>query len=174
MGDTLIAVVAIALSAVLMFVFPVLTMSDRVDTALNTDIQAMTSDLVNEIRNTGKLTNDVYSRYIERIGSTGNTYDVNLEFKILDENPGKKTIQVEKDKIGENLYYSVFTSQIEDTISKNGVYKLKEGDIVMVTVRNKNMTLAQYLKNFLYSSVGSDIYKIEASESGMVTATATR
>lgn len=174
MGDTLIAVVAIALSAVLMFVFPVLTMSDRVDTALNTDIQAMTSDLVNEIRNTGKLTNDVYSRYIERIGSTGNTYDVNLEFKILDENPGKKTIQVEKDKIGENLYYSVFTSQIEDTISKNRVYKLKEGDIVMVTVRNKNMTLAQYLKNFLYSSVGSDIYKIEASESGMVTATATR
>lgn len=174
MGDTLIAVVAIALSAVLMFVFPVLTMSDRVDTALNTDIQAMTSDLVNEIRNTGKLTNDVYSRYIERIGSTGNTYDVNLEFKILDENPGKKTIQVEKDKIGENLYYSVFTSQIEDTINNNRVYKLKEGDIVMVTVRNKNMTLAQYLKNFLYSSVGSDIYKIEASASGMVTATATR
>ena len=31
MGDTLITIIAIALAAVLMFVFPLITMSDRTD-----------------------------------------------------------------------------------------------------------------------------------------------
>ena len=171
MSDTFITVIAIMLTAVLMLVLPVMTMADRVDTVSKTDIETKTSDFVNEIRTTGKLTSEKYSKFIEEITSTGNTYDVEMEFKILDENPGKKTTQTAKDKIGENVYYSVYTSQIEDILNSNKNYNLKEGDLFSVNVKNTNQTLAQQLKNFFYTVVGNDTYTIAASHGGMVTAT---
>ena len=176
MSDTLITIIAIGLSAILMFVFPVITMADRVNTASQSDIETMTSEFINEIKTTGKLTRDRYSKFLENLTSTGNTYDVSLEFKILDENPGKKKLQEAKDKIGENVYYSVYTTQIEevlDEIEGLGVYYLKEGDIVSATVRNTNLTLAQQLKSFFYTVSGTDIYTIQASQSGLVTSTGT-
>ena len=171
MGDTFVTVIAIALVAVLMFIFPVITMADRVDTASQTDIDTLVSEFVNEIQTTGKLTSEKYSKFIENLTSTGNTYDISLEFKILDENPGKKATQADKDKIGENVYYSVFTSQIEEQLDSSNVYNLKEGDMVSVTVKNTNLTLAQQMKSFLYSTVGADVYTLQASHSGLVTAT---
>ena len=94
-----------------------------------------------------------------------------MEVKVKDENPGKKTTQTAKDKIGENVYYSVYTSQIEEKLNANQDYKLKEGDIVSVDVKNTNQTLSQQLKNFFYSVVGKDTYTIAASHAGIVTAT---
>lgn len=171
MSDTFITVIAIMLTAILMLVLPVMTMADRVDTVSKTDIETKTSDFVNEIRTTGKLTSENYNKFIEEITSTGNTYDVEMEFKILDENPGKKSTQTAKDKIGENVYYSVYTSQIEDILNSNKNYNLKEGDLFSVNVKNTNQTLAQQLKNFFYTVVGNDTYTIAASHGGMVTAT---
>lgn len=172
MSDTLITVIAIALAAILMFVFPLMTMSDRTDDVSQLAIETATTEFVDEIRTTGKITPDRYSKFIENIGSTGNTYNVEIEVRILDENPGKKATQVETTKIGENVYYSVYTSQIvDDYIDKDKTYKLKEGDIVSVSVKNTNQTLSQQLKNFFYTVVGKDTYTIAASHGGIVTAT---
>lgn len=172
MSDTLVTVIAIALAAILMFVFPLMTMSDRTDDVSQLAVETATTEFVDEIRTTGKITPDRYSKFIENIGSTGNTYNVEIEVRILDENPGKKTTQVESTKIGENVYYSVYTSQIvNDYIDNNKTYKLKEGDIVSVSVKNTNQTLSQQLKNFFYTVVGKDTYTIAASHGGIVTAT---
>ena len=172
MSDSLITVIAIMLTAVLLLVLPVMTMANRVDNISKTDVETMTSNFVNEIRTIGKLTSENYNKFIEELTSTGNTYDIEMEFKILDENPGKKSTQSAKDKIGENVYYSVYTSQIEDKLKSNsGVYKLKEGDIISVDVKNTNQTLSQQLKNFFYKVVGNDTYTIAASHGGIVTAT---
>ena len=172
MSDTLVTIVAIGLAAVLMFVFPLMTMSDRTDDVSKLTVETATTEFVDEIRTTGKITPDKYSKFIENIGSTGNTYDVEMEVKVKDENPGKKTTQTSSEKIGENVYYSVYTSQIEDKLKSNsGVYKLKEGDIVSVDVKNTNQTLSQQLKNFFYKVVGNDTYTIAASHGGIVTAT---
>lgn len=172
MSDTLITVIAIALAAILMFVFPLMTMSDRTDDVSQLTVETATTEFVDEIRTTGKITPDRYSKFIENIGSTGNTYNVEIEVRILDENPGKKATQVESTKIGENVYYSVYTSQIVDNYIDNDItYKLKEGDIVSVSVKNTNQTLSQQLKNFFYTVVGKDTYTIAASHGGIVTAT---
>ena len=171
MSDTLITVIAIALAAVLMFVFPLMTMSDRTDDVSQLAVETATTDFVDEVRTTGKITPDKYSKFIENIGSTGNTYNVEMQVQVLDENPGKKTTQSPKDKIGENVYYSVYTSQIEDILNSNKNYNLKEGDLFSVNVKNTNQTLAQQLKNFFYTVVGNDTYTIAASHGGMVTAT---
>lgn len=172
MGDTLITVVAIALAAILMFVFPLMTMSDRTDDVSRLAVQTATTDFVDDVRTTGKLTMDKYSKFVETISATGNTYDVEMEIQVLDENPGKKTTQAEASKIGENVYYTLYTSQILDLIEAKA-YKLKEGDMFSANVKNTNTTLSQQLKNFLYSVTGNDTYTIAAQHGGMVTASGT-
>ena len=174
MGDTLITVIAIALAAVLMFVFPLMTMSDRTDDVSQLAVETATTEFVDDIRTTGKLTMDKYSQFVENISATGNSYEVEMQLQVLDENPGKKTTQAESTKIGENVYYTMYTSQILDTINpSSGVTKtlaLKEGDIFSTSVKNTNTTMSQQLKNFFYSVTGNDTYTIAAEHGGIVTA----
>lgn len=177
MGDTLITVVAIGLAAVLMFVFPLMTMSDRTDDVSQLAVETATTDFVDDVRTSGKLSMDKYSKFVETISSTGNSYEVEMEINVLDENPGKKASQAELTKIGENVYYTMYTSQIMDQINpSSGTTKtlaLKEGDMFTASVKNTNTTLSQQLKNFFYSVTGNDTYTIAAEHGGIVTANGT-
>lgn len=170
MSDTLITVVAIVLAAVLIVVVPVMTMADRFDTVTQSNVEAITSSFVEEIRSTGKLTQEKYGKFLENLTATGYTYDVEMEFKIQDENPGKKTSQSTKDKIGENVSYSVYTAQIEKALEENSdhTYNLKQGDMVSVTVKNTDLTFAQQMKDFMYKVVGNDTYTIVTTQGGLV------
>lgn len=172
MSDTFITVIAILLAAVLIFVVPLIATSNKMDNIAQTDVQTITSNFVDEIRATGKLTKEKYYKFKEDLMATGNTYDINMEFKILDENPEKKAIQTDKDKIGENVYYAQYTTQIEGILeddSKSNTFTLKSGDLVAITVKNTNLTAAQQIKNFFYTVVGNDTYTIAGSKSGLVT-----
>lgn len=177
MGDTLITVVAIGLAAVLMFVFPLMTMSDRTDDVSQLAVETATTDFVDDVRTSGKLSMDKYSKFVENISSTGNSYDVEMEINVLDENPGKKASQAQTKKIGENVYYTMYTSQIMDQINpqsgKTQTLALKEGDMFTASVKNTNTTLSQQLKNFFYSVTGNDTYTIAAEHGGIVTANGT-
>lgn len=168
MSDTLITVVAIILVAGLIFVVPLMTMADRVDTTSQAEVEAIVTDFVEEIRTTGKITEEKYNKFLENLTATGYSFNVEMETKIFDENLGKKTSQTAHDKIGENVYYSEYTSQIEEELEKNGLKKLKTGDMVLVTVKNTNLTLAQQLKAFTYKIVGNDTATVVASKAGMV------
>ena len=170
MGDSLITVVVIVLAAVLMFVFPLLTVSENSDSTAQLSVQNATTEFVENIRSTGKLTLDAYDKYIQTINSTGNTFDVQIEIQVLDENPGVKTTQTDQTKIGENIYYTEYTSQVLDNITgNNNRMILKEGDIVTVKALNTNTTIAQTLRNFLYRTAGNNSSSIAASHSGIVT-----
>ena len=178
MGDTVITVIAIVLAAILMFVFPLMTMSDRTDDVSQLTVETATTEFVDDVRTTGKLSLDKYSKFVENISSTGNSYDVEMEWKVLDENPGKTTTQASSDVIGENVYYSMYTSQVLDKITdattgKSKTVALKEGDIFSASVKNTNTTMSQQLKNFLYSVTGNDTYTIAAEHAGIVTANGT-
>lgn len=170
MGDTVVTIIAIFLAAILMFVFPLMSISERTDDISQLKVQTATVEFIDNIRTTGKITQENYDSYVSTLATTGNTYDIELEVKVLDENPGKKTSQVDQTKIGENIYYSEYTSQIEDKIAKNGLMKLKEGDMVSASVKNTNTTISQMLKNFFYSVTGNETYKVTASHSGVVMA----
>ena len=170
MSDTLITIIAIALAAVLMFVFPLMTMSDRTDDVSQLTVETATTEFVDTVRSTGKITKANYDKFVESITSTGNTYNVEMEVQVKDENLAKKVSQVSADKIGENVYYSVYTSQIEDALNKDKAYYCKEGDIVSVSIKNTNQTMSQQLKNFFYTVTGNDSYTIAAKHAGVVTA----
>jgi len=170
MSDTFITIIAIGIAAILMFVFPLMTLADRNDDITSLTVQTATTEFVDEIRKTGKLTLDEYTSFNSALAATGNAYEVEIEFKILDENPAKKTSQSGNETvIGENVYYSVYTTQIEDRLATNNQYILKEGDIVSVSVKNRSHTLAQTLRNVYYRVSGNDTYTIAASSAGTVT-----
>ena len=174
MGDSLITIIAIFLAAILMFVFPLMSMSERTDDVSQLAVQTATTEYVDTIRKTGKMTLDNYDKYMETITATGNSFEVDMQVQVLDENPGVKTTQAEMTKIGENLYYNLYTSQIEEKLQSNGKITLKEGDLVSVTVRNTNQTISQLLKNFFYQLAGNDTYQIAAQHGGMVTVNGTK
>lgn len=173
MGDSLITIVAIFLAAVLMFVFPLMSMSERTDDVSQLAVQTATTEFVDKVRTTGKLTLEDYDKFVATLSSTGNSFDVDVEIQQLDENPGVKTTQAEMTKIGENLYYSFYTSQVEAMLQEKAKITLKEGDRISVTVKNTNQTISQILKNFFYQIAGNDTYQIAAQHSGIVTAKGT-
>ena len=111
MSDTLITIVAILLAAVLMFIFPLLSISERSDDISQLSVQTATSEFVDNSRSVGKITMEEYTKLLNTINATGNAYDVELEVKILDENVGKKSAWTQGTVIGENIYYSIYTSQ---------------------------------------------------------------
>lgn len=170
MGDSLITIIAIFLAAVLMFVFPLMSISERNDDIAQLGVQTATIEFVDNVSTLGKITEDNYNAYLQSLSATGNSYDVEMEVKVLDENPGKKTTWAVSDKIGENVYYSVYTSQIERTLDSSPTksYKLKEGDIVSVSVKNTNTTISQMLRNFFYTVSGSGTYQVYAQHAAMV------
>ena len=173
MGDSLITVVAIILAAVLMFIFPLMSISDRTDDISQLSVQTATNDFVNEVAQTGILEGSEYDAFLQTLAATGNSFDVEMELKVLDENPGKKVTQASADKIGENVYYSKYTSQLlgemyEDDGTSDKM-TLKEGDNFAVTVKNTNTTIAQTLRNFFYRVTGNDTANIAARHSAVVT-----
>ena len=155
MSDTVVTVIAIFLAAILMFIFPLMSTSDRTDDITTQAIDAATTDFVDEIRSTGQITQDSYDNFVQTISSTGNSYEVEMEVQVLDDNPGKKVTEAEYTKVGENYYYSAMY--------------LKQGDMVTVSVRNTNRTIGTILKDFIYRVTGNNSASITASHSGIVT-----
>lgn len=165
MGDSLITIVAIFLAAILMFVFPLSAISEMNDQETLAVVQSYTTDFVNKIRNEGKITQESYDAFIQQLYATGNSYDVQFEVQVSDENPGKKT---ENKYVGDTTYYSDFTTQVMNTLDASTTYYLKEGDHISVAVKNTNTTISQMIKNVLYSVTGDSSYVISAQASGAV------
>ena len=64
MGDSAVTIIAIFLAAILMFVFPLMTMADKSDDVSQLSIQNATTDFTNKIRTTGYLSQDDYDNFI--------------------------------------------------------------------------------------------------------------
>lgn len=167
MSDTLITVIAIFLAAIVMFVFPVMYIAKSNETISQSNVQALTNDFVNTARTTARITKEDYSAFIQKLNATGNKFEIEIEIQVLDENPKK----VNSTTIGENLYYSVYISDAE-ALGENGVYTLKEGDVIKVTVKNTNKTLFQIFMT-VFMGTNNDTSAMEATATGVCTGTTT-
>lgn len=173
MGDSAMAVVAILVAVVIMGVFPLMAMANEKDKTSAITVQTATTEFVNNIRTTGKITLNDYNNYVSRLGATGNSYDTEITVQVLDENPAKK--ETTTTQIGDNVYYTKYTTQILEDLENSPakVMQLKEGDIVSVSAQNTNSTIANQLRNFMYKVTGNSSSTITAEASGMVTTTGT-
>ncbi len=165
MSDTLMTVIGIGLAAIL-FLFPVMSMSERVDDTAELVVQAATTEFVDMTTTTGVLTLEEYDKFISTLASTGNSYDIEMQIYHIDENPGVKVTQADTTKVGENLYYNEYTTQIEKRLDKDGKIALKEGDMFLAIAKNTNKTIAEMLRGFFYRISGDDTYQIEGRHVG--------
>jgi len=168
MSDTLVTIIAIFLAATIMFIFPIMATANTQEEMIQTSVQKIVSDFANTVAQKGKITQSDYDDFMQKLGATGNTYDVSLEVQILDTNPGKKGTATSPDMIGENIYYSVYTTEITSKLKNEELYNLKKGDYFVVSVKNTNTTLATQFKNLVYKIVGKEISVIGASDSVLV------
>lgn len=174
-GNTTTTIIAIVVAGILIFIVPMATLTSRVDNVTQENVKLIVAETVTDIQNTGILTKAKYQDLENQLAATGNVYDVEIEIMHLDENPGKKTAQANYTKIGENVYYSDYTTQIlnqlgigNENSNSNGTITLKEGDRISITVKNQNNTTAQTLIGSLLGFSNDGEYAIFASSSGMI------
>jgi hypothetical protein len=172
MGNSLTTMIVIFLAAILLFIFPLMSLAEKNDNIAQLKIQTAVDEFLNDAISTGKITQDKYEDFRSKMVSTGNSFDVELEVKKLDENVSKKVTWNDGTVIGENMYISEYTYDIEKSLdSPKGVYNMKKGDILSVSVKNTNQTLSQTLRNVIYSITRTEAYQIGAQASGMVIST---
>lgn len=176
MSDTLMTVIAIFIAAIIMFIFPLMWTANSQEEISQTVVETQVANFVNTVATKGKLTKFDYEDFLYKLNSTGNSFDIEIEIQKLDDNPGKKAVISNKDKIGENIYYSVFTQTVLYN-SSMGIYGssnakkeflLNKGDYIIVNVKNSNITLATQIKNFFFRIVGKDTHTISASATALV------
>ena len=172
MSDSFITIMIILIAAVLIFMVPVIAVSHRHDVTATQSVQTAVTEFVDKARTNGNIKQADYDSLLEKLEATGNVYDLRVSIQYIDENPSKKTSSDIADsvKIGENVYYIEYTTQIEEAFKKtdDGVIKLEAGDYVKVDVQNKNQTLYQNLKKTLYNLTNGQAGSIEGIHVGLV------
>lgn len=173
MQNTATTVIALCAAAALLLVAPLVTLASRNDNVVQENVKLIVNEFVTDIQNTGVITTAKYQDFENKLAATGNTYNIDIEVQHLDENPGKKTTQANYTKIGENVYYSDYTTQVLNQLNigsstGSGKIILKEGDRIVVDVSNTNETQAQTIKGSLLGVSNAGQSVISASSTGMV------
>ena len=177
LSDIASTALGIAATGILLFVGPMVTLTNRAVNVTQENVQLIVDEFVTEVENTGKFTRSGYQNFVSKLNATGNTYDIEIEILHLDENPGKKTAQANYTKIGENVYYSEFETQIlpqvgikigNETPSTEDTMILKQGDIIKIVLRNTNPTTNQTLESSLLGFSNADEYEIKARGEAMI------
>ncbi len=169
MQSTTTNVIAICLTAALLFVAPLIALTERNDNVVQENVELIVNEFVTDVQSTGVISQAKYQSLENSLAATGNTYNIEIEVQHLDENPGKKTTQANYTKIGENVYYSDYTTQVLQQLQNDSKkICLKQGDRIVVDVKNTNNTQAQTLKGSLLSFTNAGQYTISASSTGMI------
>lgn len=179
MEDSVMDVIGIFIAAILMFIVPLFLVADRADDIAQLVAQTATNEFINEVVKSGQISSDTYQKFISELYSSGNTFEIDLSVDILDETPSKLVTDASPELVGNNSYYSLYTTQVEEKIglsagnttvnNRFGKLILKQGDQVSVTVKNSSRTLSQALKTVYYNVTGDDLHIIAAASSGTVT-----
>lgn len=172
MEETPSEIIGIFVGVALMFLVPFFLLADRNDDISQLVVSNATASFVDNIIKTGIIDSKNYIDYLNELNNSGNTYDVEIELKVLDKNYAQNYTNESNGELGENKYYSIYTSQIEEKLSNseggNQRIVLKEGDIISVVAKNNSLTLSQSLKNIYYTIAGDDLHIISATGNGII------
>lgn len=168
MSDTLMSIIGIFFAVILMFIFPTLEMANKNDEVTQTVVQVIVTDFVNKVANQGKITYFDYAELQQKLYATGNSYNIQIEVQILDDNPQRTQVSENSISSGEVRYYSLYTNAIEEKLNTNQEYKLKKDDHIVVTAKSTNITIGTQFKNMFYKLIGKDTYTIGASASAKI------
>lgn len=182
MYDVLEKVFAIILAVILMFFFPLLDSFERMDDLSYLSVYSATVKFVDSVRNTGRLTPDMYFEFKQILDATGNKYSVEILHRKVAYWPehddvllGSPTFDPTIDTYGYlELYDEFYTYQI---LALMNIVKIDSGEVVnnsnsseyieytnfdvgdyfYVSIKNISTTPATIIKRVLY---GSDVSEL--------------
>lgn len=129
MSDVFSKVTAILLSSVLMFIVPVIIMTEENNQAMQTFVYTEIVDLTDRVRNTGCLTSEMYLNFLNAINDTGTIYEVEIQHFY------------KKNEMEENANY---TAQVLNSLSEHGVYWFETGDVIKLKVKRQDGMLVGF------------------------------
>lgn len=182
-NSTTSTIIIVVLIGALVCIVPLMKLTSRLDNVTQEKVESIIEDSLIEVTNTGKLTRSWYQNLENRLAATGNTYNIEIEIHHIDENVGMKTAQANYTKIGENVYYVEYTTQVlnqigikaddSNDLSSNDTIMLKEGDIIYLSAKNASPTSAQTQQSSFLNTTNVDEHVISTSSSKMVTVNGT-
>lgn len=158
MKDALSMILAVILLVILIIILPLYNYFERQDDmSYNTALKTVTM-FVDEVAQNGYLDQNMYDKFIQRLGATGNSYEIQVEAqkRIITNDPDNTLNQDDPKYIEQyKLYYNkdIFndetgsTSTIisKDNSLKNGAFFFDVGDKFYVRIKNTNTTMASAL-----------------------------
>ena len=170
MKDTLSMIVAVIFLVILLVLLPLYNYFERQDDmSYNLTLKTVTM-FVDEVAQNGYIDQNMYDKFIQRLGTTGNSYDIQVEAKkkVLTVDPSNTNPDEGNETYVEQYksYYNkdIFndetgkTSNIidKDNRLKNDIFFLDVGDKFYVTVKNTNTTMASSLLNVIVGGASKE------------------
>ena len=168
MGDSLSIIFATIVAAIIMFLFPMLDTWERQDDLSYMAAYTAVVDTVDAVRNTGRLTEDMYNDLLYTLSATGNRFDVKLEHRqyvLAPTDPSNPASP--KEIVYLNHYTDEILSHLTD-VTKNNEYKeFNTYDYFYISVKNTNVTQSTVLKQNLYGT-RMETFKIGVPYGGQI------
>lgn len=186
MKDNLSIVIVMLVFVILMVIFPLYNHFERQDDMSYNLALKVTTNFVDEVINSGYISQEMYDNYIANLANTGNLYDIELEVhkKTYTKDPyaiangvniadapfiEQYYIDYNKDVFEENtgeITKDTSIGSVDKKSLKNGIYYLNEGDQIYVKLKNSSTTMAGAIFNLIVPT--SSIERIKINYGGIV------
>ena len=80
MQNTTTTVIAICLAATLLFVAPLVSLTERNDNVVQENVELLVNEFVTDVQNTGIISQAKYQSLENSLAATGNTYNVAIKY----------------------------------------------------------------------------------------------
>ena len=170
MGDSLSVIFATIVAAIIMFLFPMLDTWERQDDLSYMAAYTAVVDMVDAVRNTGRLTEDMYSDLVSAITTTGNRFKVQMEHREYVIVPKGVPNADGSYNDYEMVYITHYTDDILAYLTNpsSGEYtEFNKGDFFYVSIKNTNKTQATMMKQNLYGT-RMETFKIGVPYGGQI------
>lgn len=153
--NSLAKIVAIIITIIAVYIAPMLMLGQAHDSNMQSAVYGITDSFVEQVREQGKITQDMYLEFISNLDTTDLLYNVEIVHchstmvPVFDENGNTiDTETVDNITYTDDILASVFET--------DGVYLMSKGDTISVEVTNREDTIGQKLRSFVFPvSIGS-------------------
>lgn len=156
MGDVLTKLLFAVLSTLFLIVMPVTMLSLTMEQSIQTNVDTLVTDFVDNARSTSVITEKDIRNLYEKIGAYGIVWDIDIKHY--------STVKYPSTGGAIDVSYVYSTNEILEYLypedgSFVGTYPLKQGDRIEVTVRNKSdFTGTKLLKAFIPTIESGTLY----------------
>lgn len=156
MQDNLSIIITMIIFVTLVVIFPLYNLFERQDDMSYTLALKATTSFVDEVKNNGYIDQKAYDDFIQQLGNTGNSYNVEIEAhrKVLVDNVSTTAITddyIEQYKIDYTSdilsVINTGTTNISGKLLKDNAYLLNQNDQIYVKLTNSSVTMAGAIFN---------------------------